>query len=122
MDSESTDTTARCSVAHVSWIAHASCCRLLVLAGRVEVANIHFQAGYLCMKKKKSYRCIIINVPSHCSHDLDFFLKKMELLKKILESVTMIQQVAMIAGCPDNKTNKFNLVVKFYECTLMFNE
>lgn len=75
MDSESTDRTARRSVALVSWIAHAFCHRFLVLAGRVGVADIHFQAGYLCMKKKKkSYRCVI-NVPSHCSHDLDFFLE-----------------------------------------------
>jgi len=60
IDSESTDTTACCSFAYVSWIAHTSCYWFLVLTGRVEVTDIHFQAGYLCMKKK-SYRCIIVH-------------------------------------------------------------
>lgn len=53
MNSESTDTTARCSVAHISWIAHAFCHRLLVLAGCVDVTDIHFQAGYFCTKKSR---------------------------------------------------------------------
>lgn len=60
MNSESTDTTARCSVAHISWVAHAFCHRLLVLAGRVDVTDIHFQAGYFCTKKKS--RIVVLSL------------------------------------------------------------
>lgn len=60
MNSESTDTTARCSIAHISWIAHASCGRFLVLAGRVEITDIHFQAGYFYTKKKSSIVLLLL--------------------------------------------------------------
>lgn len=80
MNNESTDTTARYSVAHISWIAHAFRHRFLVLAGRVEVTDIHFQAGYFCTKKKKSR--IVVLTYLHCSRNLDFFLRRMELLRK----------------------------------------
>lgn len=113
MNSESTDTTARCSVAHVSWIAHASCHRFLVLAGRVEIADIHFQAGYFCTKKKSRVVVLLSTYLQYCSHDLRFFLRKIELLStRILES-TITSFVVRRIWLSDNETMK-SLIAEFY--------
>lgn len=45
-----TDRAARGSVSLESWIAHALGQRLLLLARRVRVANVHFQTGHLCVQ------------------------------------------------------------------------
>lgn len=52
-DDKSTDGFAYCSVALVSWIAHALRHRFVVLAGCVGIAGVLFQTGYLCSKKKQ---------------------------------------------------------------------
>lgn len=45
-----TDRTASGSIPLISWIADALGQRLLVLAGRVRVADVHLQAGHLCAR------------------------------------------------------------------------
>lgn len=58
---KSTDRTAGCSIAHVSWIAHAFCQWLLVLAGCIGIADIHLQTGHFCSRRINLHRRI--NVP-----------------------------------------------------------
>lgn len=48
-----TDRAARGSVSLESWIAHALGQRLLLLARRVRVANVHFQTGHLCVEDNR---------------------------------------------------------------------
>ena len=48
-----TDRAAHGSVPLESWIAHALGQRLLLLARRVRVANVHFQTGHLCVQDNR---------------------------------------------------------------------
>jgi len=114
-DNGSTDGTARCSVALVSWIAHALCQRFLVLAGRVRVADVHLQAGYLCSKKKMSKsRTIVIRLTYLRTRDFDF--SRFRRNTKVCESMKRREEVCRRAQlcCPAKRdVSTLNLVSAF---------